>query len=409
MGRKGDLLELIDGAPRGVHTLTGSVWKWTHHERVQRGIEAITRPHGGSVAIARFGEPTGESSDEHWRVWLALPHRWRFESEQQVDLRNGARRWVGSASRITELSDDRTELEDTEIGKLVSSGSRLLGALRFGDPSDDEVAGRSCLQVRATLHGSGGARRFNPLDIRLGAADHIFWFDAMTGVALRHVALVDGEPCTITEFKELRINPPLDDVDFQFVAPPGAIVEGQVDHLLRLAEQRGADLTGVDRDDLQAVQAAIQQVMRPDRPTPAVRLHLQMVKHVPLGDPPADEAAAREEIVRAFDHLGDVDDAGVSLVNVQSGRGLVGPLREAQKRVPGAADEPARLIVDDVKFLRPDEAVVWFSVEVNGARFPMVDGREGRAVKIGDRWLIEHATIADLLSFGGATVPAPEE
>jgi hypothetical protein len=134
-----------------------------------------------------------------------------------------------------------------------------------------------------------------------------------------------------------------------------------------------------------------------------------MVKHVPLGDPPADEAAAREEIVRAFDHLGDVDDAGVSLVNVQSGRGLVGPLREAQKRVPGAADEPARLIVDDVKFLRPDEAVVWFSVEVNGARFPMVDGREGRAVKVGDRWLIEHATIADLLSFGGATVPAPEE
>jgi hypothetical protein len=30
-------------------------------------------------------------------------------------------------------------------------------------------------------------------------------------------------------------------------------------------------------------------------------------------------------------------------------------------------------------------------------------------VKVGDRWLIEHATIADLLSFGGATVPAPEE
>ena len=65
--------------------------------------------------------------------------------------------------------------------------------------------------------------------------------------------------------------------------------------------------------------------------------------------------------------------------------------------------------VDDIKFLRPDEAVVWFSVEVNGERFPMVNGREGRAVKVDGRWLIEHATIADLLGFAGVSVPPPDE
>jgi hypothetical protein len=99
----------------------------------------------------------------------------------------------------------------------------------------------------------------------------------------------------------------------------------------------------------------------------------------------------------------------MALVNVQSGRDLAGPLREAQKRVPGAGDNPASLMVDDIAFLRPDEAVVWFSIEVNGERFPMVNGREGRAVKVDDRWVIEHATIADLLGFAGVTVPAPNE
>ena len=52
---------------------------------------------------------------------------------------------------------------------------------------------------------------------------------------------------------------------------------------------------------------------------------------------------------------------------------------------------------------------MWYSVEVDGQRFPMANGREGRAVKIGDRWLIEHASIADLLGFAGVVVPAPEE
>ena len=86
----------------------------------------------------------------------------------------------------------------------------------------------------------------------------------------------------------------------------------------------------------------------------------------------------------------------------------MGPLREAQTRVPGAADRPASLVVDDIKFLRPDEAVVWFSVEVDGERFPMVNGREGRAVEVDGRWLIEHATIADLLRFAGVDVPSPD-
>jgi hypothetical protein len=253
--------------------------------------------------------------------------------------------------------------------------------------------------------------RFNPVLMRLGGIDHTFWFDAATGIVLRHVGMIDDEPCTITEFKEIRINPPLTDLDFEFLPPPDAVLTRQVDHLIQIAEARGVDLTGVDRDDLQAVQEAFHQAMRPDQPTPEARLEMQKAKHVPVGDPPEDEPSARESIEYAFNHLGETDDDGVALVNVQSGRDLAGPLSEAQKRVPGAGDNPATasLMVDDIKFLRSDEAVVWFSVEVNGERFPMVNGREGRAVKVGGRWMIERATIADLLGFAGVVVPPPEE
>ena len=410
MGRKGDLLELIDGAPIGVRTLTGSVWKWTHRERYQRAIKELSQSHGGSVGFATFGGPIGETSDQHLRVWLDLTDRWRMESEDYIDLRNGQRRWVGSSTRITEMTNGEAELEDTEIGWLVAPGNRLLGALRFGEATDDVVAGRPCLKVDATVNRSQAIGRFNPVHMRLGGIDHTFWFDTVVGIVLRHVGMIDDEPCTISEFKEVRINPPLTDLDFEFVPPPDAVVTRQVDHLIQMAEARGVDMTGVDRQDYQAVQEAFHNAMRPDQPTPEAQLEMQKAKHVPVGNPPEGEAAARVSIEYAFNHLGEMDDDGVVLVNVQSGRDLAGPLIEAQKRVPGAGDNPATasLMVDAIKFLRSDEAVVWFSVEVNGERFPMVNAREGRALKVEERWLIEHATIADLLAFAGVVVPPPD-
>jgi outer membrane lipoprotein-sorting protein len=411
MGRKGDLLELMDGAPIGVHTLSGAMWKWTHHERSRRANEALARQSNANVSTATvsFGGPPEETTDEHLRVLVAPPERWHIESESRVDVRDGRTRWIGHPTHITELSQDDTVFSDTDIGLLVYPGAQFLGALRFGDPVEDEVAGRRCWKVDGTAGLGRHAMRMLPISMRLGGVDHTFWFDAVTGIVLRHVGLVDDEPWSITEFKEVRVNPPLTDLDFQFVAPHNGTVERQVDQLIRMAELRGVDLTDVDREDPQAVQEAVHSMMRPNQPTPAARLAMQKAKHVPVGDPPEDEAAARESIEFAFIHLGEKDEDGAALVNVQGGRDLAGPLSEAEKRVPGAADNPASLMVDDIKFLRPDEAVVWFSIEVNGERFPMVNGREGRAVKVGERWLIEHATIADLLGFAGVIVPSPDD
>ena len=412
MGSKGDFLELIDGAPMGVDTLTASVWKWTHHERSRKANEALARQSNVNVSTATLslGGPPEETSDEHLRVVVAPPERWHIESESRVDVRDGRTRWIGHPTRVTELSLDNTTLKDTDIGLLFYPGAHFLGVLTFGDPVEDEVAGRRCWKVDATAELGRYAMRTFPMSLRLGGIDHTLWIDTATGIVLRHVGLADDEPWSITECKEVRINPSLADFDFQFMAPPNGTVERRVDQLLRMAEVRGIDLTGVDREDPQAVQEAIHSMMQPNQHQPAeAQLKMQKAKHVPVNDPPEDEAAARQSIEYSFNQLGEVDKAGSALVNVQSGRGLVGPLQQAQKRVPGAADNPASLIVDDIKFLRSDEAVVWFSVEVNGERFPMVNGREGRAVKVHGRWLIEHATIADLLGFAGVSVPPPDE
>ena len=67
------------------------------------------------------------------------------------------------------------------------------------------------------------------------------------------------------------------------------------------------------------------------------------------------------------------------------------------------------MVVDDIKFLRSDEAVVWFSLEVNGNRPGIVDGREGRALLVNHRWIIERATLVDLIGFAGVSVPPPSE
>ncbi len=221
MGRKGDLLELIDGSPNGLSSLTGSIWKWTHHERSRRAIEAVTRRINTNVSHATsfFGGPLGETTDEHLRVALALPNRWRMESTSRVDVCDGSTRWLGRPGHITEFTRNEATLADTDLGILIEPGKHLFGALEFGDPAEGEIAGRECMTVEASIVGRHPAPRLMMSALRIGGVDHTYWFDAATGIVLRHVGLIDGEPCSITEFTEVRIDPVVGGPGFRL--PPG--------------------------------------------------------------------------------------------------------------------------------------------------------------------------------------------
>ncbi len=406
MSRKGDLLELIDQAPVGLQTVEARLWRWTHNARTRQAIERIAQQRGGSVGFATFGTPE-ETSDEHLHVLLQPPSRWRIQSERLLDVSDGERRWLGGRDRVTEHEAGQLDLDLTEVGILFAPGAHLFGILRFDDPTEDEVGGRRAWKVTASLAPACGRRGPVHLGMRLGGIDHTFWFDAVTGVVLRHMGEIDGSPCCVSEFSAITLNQPISSAVFTLDESTDLTVEKRIDTLIRAAERRGVDLSSVDTSDEGAVQVALNAALGPHRPTSEEMQRQRRAKHVPSGPPPADEAAARAGIEYAYTHHNEVDDDGVTLVNVQAGTNLAEPLRQAAKRIPDPNAASANVVVDDVLFLRPDEAVVWFGVEVGGQRFAGVNGWEGRAVLIEGRWLIEHATIVGLLGFAGVNAPPP--
>ena len=118
------------------------------------------------------------------------------------------------------------------------------------------------------------------LGMRLGGIDHQFWFDMETGIILRHVGLVNGDPCAIDEFKDLVINQPIPDEDFAFVPPPDATVERLIDRMIRNAEMRGVDLSDIDLTDKLAVQAAMSS-SRSGGPLDQTMMESKRAKHIP--------------------------------------------------------------------------------------------------------------------------------
>ena len=408
MGRLGDLLELIDSAPLGVHTLGGTLWRWTHHERTRRAVEEVNRRGARSMswgATASNG-PRLEATDEHLQLWLDLPERWRIQSAGRLDLKDGDRRWTGGLHHVTAFEHDDSRIDQTQLGVLFELGVHLLGGLRFGTPVEGEIDGRRCWKTEASIN-ERPSHWLIPLVMELGGIDHTFWFDADTGIVMRHVGLIGGEPCNIAELKDVVINQPISDETFQFTPPPHAVVERQVDAMLRMAEIRGVDLTDIDRSDLEAVRSAFESWGRPPHPPPGAHRERRRAKHVAVDSPPADEATARSAIEYAYANYLEADETGEILTNIQEGRGLATYLELAGQRIPGSPKGEATFIVDDITFLRPDEAVVWFSLEIGGNRVAAVEGHEGRAVLVDDRWMIEHATIVDLVGMAGVVVPPP--
>jgi hypothetical protein len=406
MGLKGDLLELIDRAPVGLHTLSGSLWRWTHNPRARQAFDELSRRANAAVTHVGDGHVDGETTDEHLQVWLGPLDRWRIESEDRIDLRDGATRWTGRTTLVNESDHDRSTLDATEVGVLVHPGAHLFGVLRFEAPVDDVVAGRRCWKALATTDPGCHSFRPVPFGLRLAGIEHTFWFDRETGIVLRHLGSVDSRPCSMVEFKEVWVNPFIEEDIFEFEPATGTLVHRRTDHLIRMAERAGADLSGVDRTDARAILAALSDTRRHPPVTAEALLERERAEHIPLGDPPVDEPASRAAVEYAFSHIDEVDTTATGLVNVQGGGGLARALEEARRAVAGG---PATLLVESVKFLRADEAVVWFSVAVDERRLEAASRLRGRAVRLGSAWMVEHATFADLVRPTGVEVPPPED
>jgi hypothetical protein len=183
-------------------------------------------------------------------------------------------------------------------------------------------------------------------------------------------------------------------------------VQTEADERARWLRDRGVDPAGVDLDDLDAVVRAMHRDLPQSGPVAAA----EKAHHfVPWGPPAEDTVAAEREIRGVFRLYAERSRDGRDLVNVQAGAGLAEPMSAAGQRVPRVTEDNVAFAVDALRFVCPDEAVVWFSLEVGGQPSPLVRGRRGRAVRVDGRWLVERGTIAELLTFAGVRVPPPPD
>jgi hypothetical protein len=411
---RGEIVVLLDAAPGGLRTLRGEVRHWQDVARmsdaIRRGNEAAgARYRAVLMAVDARGETARPTTHEsRARVWFAAaPDRWREEGDgDTLRLGDSERRWEGFASFVTERHPAGVDQAPMLARLLLPAG--LLGAQRFGDVAETEMLGRRCLTATGTRRAPGSSPMLGLSTgvhgIRFGLADQRIAVDAEHGFLLRHESLLDGEPIEVTEFTDLAVDVPLPDDTFRL--PPGISVQTEAEELARMLREAGVDPGSVDLTDSSAVTTATFQAygMPVGRPS----LDDQVAQFVPWGPPPPDPAAAEAEITAAFHDHGAADPSGTDLVNVQAGAGLAGPLAAASRRLPGATAENSHFVVRAVRFVCPDEAVVWFDVEVGGrVPSPVVAGRRGRAVRTGGRWVIERGTMAEVLALGGARVPPP--
>jgi hypothetical protein len=317
MTTRGDLLALVDGAPGELRTLQGALTTWTHQELAAEARAWAAKRAGddpgrlGTVAPLPAspwrdgpGPPDGDDSDHvppddeadpagaydaaaaslalphwppprpgesdgapevlfSWYVAVAPPDRWRVVGRGQIAVSDGRRSWAGTSTLVTERDSSRAAIHDAGvIGACLYPGA-LLGGLELADPTPTEVEGRPCWVVRAMprpdAFGTSLASAAAPQALRLHGdlvgIEHRLWFDAATGILLRHDGFVDGEICSATRLSDLVVDAPLADTEFR--PPPGAVVRARHELLRDHLAELGVDPDSVDLDDPAQVRAAL--------------------------------------------------------------------------------------------------------------------------------------------------------
>jgi hypothetical protein len=294
MGTRGELLALVDSAPGDLRTLQAALTTWVDRALVGEvrrrqdptgpgapaaaTAEVRRLPGGGDdygqleeevpappTAVDVAAEAVDEDDDLYGAatatsyVVVALPDRWRVVGRGYLAVSDGHRSWAGTSTLVTERDSVRAAIHDAgTIGVCLYPG-RLLRNLTFTVPEAADIEGRPCWYVE------GGPRPESrtgaaPPDLRLHrdlvGIDHRIWFDAVTGVVLRHEGSIDGEPCSTTALTDLVFDQPVGD---EFRPPPGAVVRSRHELLRDHLAAMGIDPDTVDLDDPAQVREALRK------------------------------------------------------------------------------------------------------------------------------------------------------
>ncbi len=272
-------MALVDAAPGPLRTLEAALTRW-----VDLGLVAAVHEHlarvaglGGDAPVTQAVAEKGDGPDEPSHdgpgrideslayVLVALPDRWRVVGRGHIAVSDGHQSWVGTGSLVTERDSTRAAIHDAgPIGACLYPGP-LLAWLDLGDPEPDERAGRFCWTVDAYPRPLGGvagvpeaaatALAASRLPEEFLGVEHRFWFEARTGIVLRHEGSLEGDPCSRTELTDVVMDDHIPPNEFS--PPPEAIVRSSHELLRDHLSELGVDPNTVDLDDPGQVRLAL--------------------------------------------------------------------------------------------------------------------------------------------------------
>jgi hypothetical protein len=388
MSELGDVLEAMNAAPRGFEVLLGEISAWR---------DLYARGHGGPSEGAEItGDPIDAEVPEHHeiRLWMATDGRFRIQRQWGEEVFDGVHLWMQKDDVVSQLAphgDPSGVLG--ESGFLVSP-REASAAAKLEVSGHTRVAGHPAVVVEGALRGDH--HRFPTAFVVRRANRLRLAVDVRTGVILRAEGWLDARLLMRLEFEALEYDAPLVHDPFVFEAADHLVVH-TIEEMQRERRRRHAN-------EEPRLAPDIERSVSTARTTWVAPPSLLADRFMPLGSPPEDADAARVAVTHAVVHMNELDDTG-GLPNVQGGSNLGPSVEAAAAQVH--IEEQAAFEVDDILFVRADEAVVAFRVLV-----PKMAGgfsQTGRVIKVGDRWKVERATMCNLLGMAGVACPPPPD
>ena len=95
---------------------------------------------------------------------------------------------------------------------------------------------------------------------------------------------------------------------------------------------------------------------------------------------------------------------GQAALGVEKGADLGWAVTAAKANAPPAFLQAEIVVtVDEIIFVDPEHAAVWFSIFVNGS--PVLSRHRGDAVLVEGEWMMARSTFCQIMAMGGVTCP----
>jgi len=255
-----------------MRTLAGGITTWMHRRRLDAVRERLAGMFGYELAGAELspvapgaagGDDPAEISSTAYVV-VALPDRWRVVERGHVEVCDGRHSWSGTGTLVTESRGDPVPVSEAGVVGICLYPARLVGGLTFDEPAEAMVEGRRCWSVGARPRPLVDTGSLAALGLSVGrhltefvGVEHQFWFDAATGIVLRHEGSIDGELCSTIAMTDLVVDGPVS--GNEFATPPGAVVRSPHELLRDHLADLGIDPDSVDLDDPDQVRNALRR------------------------------------------------------------------------------------------------------------------------------------------------------